>query len=186
VVAEVEMPKKWYVYFLCDPDTGVPFYVGKGKGDRINGHERYIDSPGVPNDAKKAVIRRIQARGKQVLKKRVAEFTDESEAYRYERELIKLHKSTLTNIRGGLSTLNRKQKQKQKQVKDYSYLESQILTIEEVAKVLNEQVSSVKALAKRRVIVGFRTSGNKGLLRFRRQAIEEYIEEQEEKGQQGE
>lgn len=31
---------EFYVYELRDPRNGLPFYVGKGKGDRINAHER--------------------------------------------------------------------------------------------------------------------------------------------------
>ena len=69
---------------LCDPDTEIPFYVGKGSGERINQHERTLDASYDWNEAKKRKIRQIQARGQQVLKKIVAEFADERDAYIYE------------------------------------------------------------------------------------------------------
>ena len=89
---------KWYVYILCDPDTEIPFYVGKGTGNRMDYHE-LLRPDG--NIAKQDAIRCIQAKGKQVLKKKIAEFTDEQEAYIYERETIALYRETLTNIRPG-------------------------------------------------------------------------------------
>lgn len=35
--------EKFYVYKLIDPQSGLPFYVGKGKGDRFKSHERAKD-----------------------------------------------------------------------------------------------------------------------------------------------
>lgn len=35
---EVHKRLKHYVYVYSDPDSGVPFYVGKGKGDRVLQH----------------------------------------------------------------------------------------------------------------------------------------------------
>ena len=43
--------KTWYVSFLCDPDTQVPFYIGKGTGNRAEQHIRFINS--LHNPAKK-------------------------------------------------------------------------------------------------------------------------------------
>src|SRR5215469_4078219 len=97
-------PKTWYVYFLCDPDTEIPFYVGKGTGDRIDDHERFVNSSWhALNEKKKLVIRQILANGKHVLKKKVAEFTSERDAYIYEWAMIGLFHEHLTNIsfRGG-------------------------------------------------------------------------------------
>jgi len=34
---------RFYVYKLIDPNTSLPFYIGKGSGDRINQHERQKD-----------------------------------------------------------------------------------------------------------------------------------------------
>lgn len=66
-------------------------------GDRIEDHERFYRED--TNEAKKRKIRQIQARGKQVLKKVVAEFKYERDAYIYEWGLITLYQEHLTNIR---------------------------------------------------------------------------------------
>lgn len=89
--------KKWYVYLLCDPDTEVPFYVGKGKGKRMNAHEDAL-SLADANEAKKETIRRILAQGKKVLKKKVAEFDHEQDALIYEMAMIGLYANSLTNV----------------------------------------------------------------------------------------
>ena len=34
--------KDYYVYHLIDPKTNLPFYVGKGRGDRMFHHEKYV------------------------------------------------------------------------------------------------------------------------------------------------
>src|SRR5690348_13532300 len=93
--------KTWYVYMLCDPDTEEPFYIGKGKGDRMHYHERTLNNKCDTNTAKKEAIRKILAQGKQVLKKKVAEFDDQSEAYAYEVALIRQYRDQLTNIKPG-------------------------------------------------------------------------------------
>ncbi len=83
------------------PDTEVPFYMGKGTGDRINSHERYMDTDS--NEAKKRIIHKLHAEDKQVLKKKVAEFTSELGAFIYEWCLINLiyNHGELVNVRHG-------------------------------------------------------------------------------------
>jgi hypothetical protein len=75
----------FYVYTLSSPD-GAVFYVGKGKGRRIDAHERQarlgVDSP------KCAAIRKIWASGGRVLKEKVAFFNSEQDAYAEEKRLI--------------------------------------------------------------------------------------------------
>lgn len=40
----------FYVYFLIDPRTGIPFYVGKGCGNRMFCHEKFVINGRVPNN----------------------------------------------------------------------------------------------------------------------------------------
>ena len=74
----------WYVYMLCDPDTEIPFYIGKGSGERIHYHERYLDDSYDSNQAKKRKIRQLQEQGKQVLRSIVAEVENERDTYIYD------------------------------------------------------------------------------------------------------
>lgn len=76
----------YYVYTLSDPRTGTVFYVGKGKGGRIDQHEREalrgVRSPKCDR------IREIQAAGLQIIKAKVARFASERAAYAHESQLI--------------------------------------------------------------------------------------------------
>lgn len=98
-MSEKQPEKKWYVYLLCDPDTEKPFYVGKGTGDRMYQHERNVDFLLDGNATKKLTIQRILVQGKQVLKKKIAEFDDEQNALVYEWAMINLYGASLTNAR---------------------------------------------------------------------------------------
>lgn len=89
MVVAYQIDRKYYVYTLAYPD-GKVFYIGKGTGDRINDHERFLNRRAEPNEEKKSIIRAIRAQGKQVLKEKVAEFTNERDAYIYEWALINL------------------------------------------------------------------------------------------------
>lgn len=93
--------KKWYTYLLCYPDSEEPFYAGKGTGNRMLVHEMMLDNPLDTNEEKKEIIRGILAQGKQVFKKKVAEFDNEIDAYAHEIELIKLYRPQLTNKQRG-------------------------------------------------------------------------------------
>lgn len=89
---------KYYVYEQAYPDdfldqalAGTIFYVGKGTGNRIDFHEEaargmHFDA----NQQKCAIIREIQAQGKQVVKRKVYETDVEMDAYPYEWILIHL------------------------------------------------------------------------------------------------
>lgn len=99
--------KPFYVYTLAYPESmgGAIFYVGKGKGNRIDMHEvdarehKHVDNP-----LKLATIREIWACGEEVTKRKVAEFENEMDAYMYEWALMNMtaYAYTLTNVsRGG-------------------------------------------------------------------------------------
>lgn len=93
------IPHLYYVYVLARPN-GTPFYVGKGAGRRIFGHE---------NEAKTGcqchkcrVIRKIWRNGGEVQRYTMLTTMDECEAFTYECELITLYgRKTLCNKTDG-------------------------------------------------------------------------------------
>jgi hypothetical protein len=87
----------WYVYELFDPRTDQVFYVGKGKGKRIDSHEK--DAAKGICSKKTNKINSIHSAGLQIGKRQVAWFWDEQAAYDHETDVIEdygLH--NLTNI----------------------------------------------------------------------------------------
>src|SRR5579885_1552161 len=82
------MSQDYYVYTLAYPD-GTVFYVGKGKGERIDQHEaearRGIQS------YKCKVIRQIWQSGGQILKTKICEHMEEEAAYQLEIDLIRMY-----------------------------------------------------------------------------------------------
>lgn len=89
----------YYVYHLIDPRDGKPFYVGKGKGNRIEAHERQARLAGgrtVTSD-KCRRIRAIWAADLAVIRSTVRYFADEQAALDFEfRQIRSL--SGLTNV----------------------------------------------------------------------------------------
>ena len=85
------MNKRFYVYGLKYPD-GTPFYVGKGKGDRWNEHEREAKSnrPAISayNPQKVNVIRKLWENGEEVIKEKIITNITEEHAFQVEKELI--------------------------------------------------------------------------------------------------
>lgn len=80
----------YYVYELIDPRTNLPFYVGKGKGNRMYSHlqEAKLPRDKQINTIKCAVINNILACGKQVIFYKVAENVSEELAFHTEIMLI--------------------------------------------------------------------------------------------------
>lgn len=120
--------KTWYVYLLCNPDTGNPFYVGKGTGKRMYDHEN--DHSGV-NQEKRDIIRRLREQGKEVLKKKIAEFSLETDALIYEWAMINLYHEQITNIHPGGSKPRTQKQRDQKPFPPHDYA-----TLDEIAEYL--------------------------------------------------
>lgn len=94
---KVENLHKYYVYVLCKPN-GTVFYVGKGKGDRINDH---FQKSKLRHNSRK--ISTIKKYGDSIKREILCYFSDENTAYEYEEWLIAHYKltgdgGTLTNI----------------------------------------------------------------------------------------
>jgi hypothetical protein len=77
----------FYVYVLFRPDTGAPFYVGKGLGDRWRKHLN-VDRAGDSNRHKKSIIKKAQDAGLEIPCVKVRENLTEPEAFETERALI--------------------------------------------------------------------------------------------------
>lgn len=90
----------YYVYELRDPRSGAVFYIGKGKGRRIDAHEKEAKK-GV-HSPKCDLIREIWDASLEVEKKILARYAKEEDAYAAERDLIAdIGLDSLTNISPG-------------------------------------------------------------------------------------
>lgn len=86
----------FYVYELIDPRDGRPFYVGKGKGNRVHHHER--DAKAGAELGRFARIKEIWAAGLSVEKRIVERFADEAAAYAAEsKRIAEIGLENLTN-----------------------------------------------------------------------------------------
>lgn len=90
----------YYVYKLIDPRDGKTFYVGKGKGGRINKHE--IEAKKGNKSQKCSRIREITKARKKIHKEMVACFLNEQDAYDFETKVIEdIGLENLTNVLPG-------------------------------------------------------------------------------------
>ena len=90
----------YYVYELVDPRDGKVFYVGKGKGDRLNRHEKQAreGQPGPRFD----YIRSLTAVDLEPGKRVIERFNSEKDAYRAEATRIAYYGiDSLTNVKRG-------------------------------------------------------------------------------------
>ena len=93
----------YYVYELIDPRDGQPFYIGKGKANRIDQHEIEARQGRVSRKCDR--IRCIESDGFKVKKRKVRSFSDEQDAYNFEAEHISSFGiSALTNVQLGGGT----------------------------------------------------------------------------------
>ena len=76
----------YYVYELWNPITNLPFYVGKGTGNRAEKHVKYLDERDC--SLKANVIRKILAEGKVPEIRKVMHTENKDEAYEEEKRLI--------------------------------------------------------------------------------------------------
>lgn len=76
----------FYVYHLVDPRSGLPFYVGKGRGKRDQSH---LNSTRKRNAFKDNVIAKIRALGLEPRINRIAEGLSEADAFALEIQEIR-------------------------------------------------------------------------------------------------
>ena len=79
----------YYVYELIDPRVSLPFYVGKGKDDRVYFHLSEKSRAKSDNERKFNKIQKIRKEGYEPEIKIVQYFENENDAYSYEEQLIK-------------------------------------------------------------------------------------------------
>lgn len=79
--------KKFYVYIYCHPDTGIPFYIGKGSAERYKKHLCNARNPHLRNK-----ISKLEREGKKPLIDIVFRTDDEDLSYDIEENLIRQYK----------------------------------------------------------------------------------------------
>ena len=121
----------YYVYFLVDPTINKPFYVGKGKDDRVFNHVACALESEIPND-KYDKIREINSLGKTVGHLIVRHGLSEKEALEVEAALI----DTLDFLENGLKNISG----------GHHSIEKGLMTSDEVIRIYNaEPLNSISS-----------------------------------------
>ncbi len=92
---------RFYVYMLIDPRTELPFYIGKGSGNRIKAHLALVRNGRVDNPRKCLKIKQIIEAGLDVGEEIICSGMTKSEALQLERSKIAEYRDDLTNIERG-------------------------------------------------------------------------------------
>jgi len=96
----------YYVYVLINPNNNLPFYVGKGTGDRESHHTRENKKGNsTDNPYKDNIIKQILIEGKEPKIEYVFWTESENEAYEYEANLIKQYGRKMYDSNGILTNL---------------------------------------------------------------------------------
>lgn len=92
----------YYVYVYSDPDTRQPFYVGKGRGNRVQAHMDFD----VPEREKQAKIDRLRRQGRDPIIEIMQWGLSEKAAFAAEAALIQLiGLDQLSNMQSGRGTV---------------------------------------------------------------------------------
>lgn len=95
----------YYVYELIDPRSNLPFYVGKGTGNRCFVHTNYETLENTTNPYKMNTINKIKEQNLEVVINIVEDSLDENTAYAIEESLIKRYGRKIYEINGILTNI---------------------------------------------------------------------------------
>lgn len=171
--------KVFYVYLLIDPNTNQPFYVGKGRDDRMLYHERaatrnYADATKPHHER----IKQILASGRNVVYRKVLVNATEKQAYSKERQLGK-HYGRICNGTGillNISTCGSRGGKTEKPVSQYT-LEGVHVADFESAKVASEQVHGANRSYITQVAKGRRRSAGGYLWTYKGELVPKFNKE---------
>lgn len=81
---------RFYVYFFYRGDSEVPFYIGKGCGGRIDGHEMCARNRATCKHLTCRIIRKEWHEGREIRKVKIAEGIPEKDAFQLEQFFISI------------------------------------------------------------------------------------------------